>query len=120
MVRRGAREPSCPSRPPPPACTCARTYALVRDALSLSLCVCGQSITEYNGASVVAMRGRQCVAIAADLRLGVRGQTVATNFQKIFPMGDRLYLGLAGLATDVQTLSVPNHAHTYGRTSALV
>lgn len=27
------------------------------------------------------------------------------NFQKIFPMTDRIYLGLAGLATDVQTLA---------------
>ena len=63
-----------------------------------------QSITEYNGAAMVAMVGKNCVAIAADLRLGVRGQTVAMNFQKVFPMGDKLYLGLAGLATDVQTL----------------
>uniref|UniRef100_A0A8I5ZRG0 Proteasome subunit beta type-3 n=1 Tax=Rattus norvegicus TaxID=10116 RepID=A0A8I5ZRG0_RAT len=29
---------------------------------------------------------------------------VTTDFQKIFPMGDRLYIGLAGLATDVQTV----------------
>ena len=50
------------------------------------------------------MQGKNCVAIASDLRLGVRAQTVAMNFQKIFPMGDKLYLGLAGLATDVQTL----------------
>ena len=63
-----------------------------------------QSITEYNGAALVAMSGKNCVAIASDLRLGVRGQTVAMNFQKVFPMGDKLYLGLAGLATDVQTL----------------
>ncbi|XP_027728532.1 proteasome subunit beta type-3 isoform X2 [Vombatus ursinus] len=30
---------------------------------------------------------------------------VTTDFQKIFPMGDRLYIGLAGLATDVQTVA---------------
>ena len=32
-------------------------------------------------------------------------QMVTTDFQKIFPMGDRLYIGLAGLATDVQTVA---------------
>jgi len=63
------------------------------------------SIMEYNGAAMIAMVGKQCVAIAADRRFGVQGQTVSTDFQKIYPMGDRLYLGLAGLATDVQTLA---------------
>jgi 20S proteasome subunit beta 3 len=59
---------------------------------------------EYNGAAIIAMKGRDCVAIAADRRFGVQAQTVATNFQKIFEMGDRLYIGLPGLATDVQTV----------------
>jgi hypothetical protein len=58
----------------------------------------------YNGAAIIAMVGKDCVAIAADRRLGVQGQTVACDFQKIFPMGERLMIGLAGLATDVQTL----------------
>jgi len=63
------------------------------------------SIMEYNGAAIIAMKGKNCVAIAADTRLGVQMQTVSTNFQKIFPMSDKLMVGLAGLATDVQTLS---------------
>lgn len=50
------------------------------------------------------MKGKGCVAIAADRRLGVQLQTVATDFQKIFAVHDQLLLGLAGLATDVQTL----------------
>ena len=58
----------------------------------------------YNGAAIIAMVGKDCVAIAADTRMGVQAQTVSTNFQKIYPMGDRLMIGLAGLATDVQTL----------------
>jgi len=62
------------------------------------------SITEYNGSSIVAMTGEGCVAIAADTRLGVQFQTIDTTFQKIFKMGPRLYIGLAGLATDVQTV----------------
>ena len=63
-----------------------------------------QSIMSYNGGAVMAMRGKNCVAIAADRRFGVQAQMVTTDFQKIFPMGDRLYIGLAGLATDVQTV----------------
>ncbi|NXU04677.1 PSB3 protein, partial [Buphagus erythrorhynchus] len=62
-----------------------------------------QSIMSYNGGAVMAMRGKDCVAIAADRRFGIQAQTVTTDFQKIFPMGQRLYIGLAGLATDVQT-----------------
>jgi len=50
------------------------------------------------------MKGKDCVAIAADRRFGVQAQTVSTDFQKIFEMGPRLYIGFAGLATDVQTV----------------
>lgn len=63
------------------------------------------SILAYNGAAVVAMKGKDCVAIASDLRFGIQAQTVAMDFQKVFEMGPRLYIGLAGLATDVQTVS---------------
>lgn len=54
----------------------------------------------------MAMRGKNCVAIAADRRFGIQAQMVTTDFQKIFPMGERLVIGLAGLATDVQTVWV--------------
>mmetsp|Transcript_17115 Transcript_17115/g.38533 ORF Transcript_17115/g.38533 Transcript_17115/m.38533 type:complete len:192 (+) Transcript_17115:545-1120(+) len=50
------------------------------------------------------MAGKDCVAIASDTRLGINMQTVATDFKKVFKMNERLYVGLAGLATDVQTL----------------
>uniref|UniRef100_A0A8C2SQ68 Proteasome subunit beta n=1 Tax=Coturnix japonica TaxID=93934 RepID=A0A8C2SQ68_COTJA len=63
------------------------------------------SIMSYNGGAVMAMRGKNCVAIAADRRFGIQAQMVTTDFQKIFPMGERLYIGLAGLATDVQTVA---------------
>ncbi|KAJ8314101.1 hypothetical protein KUTeg_008662 [Tegillarca granosa] len=62
---------------------------------------------EYNGAAIIAMKGKNCVAIAADRRFGVQAQTVGTNFQKIFEMGPRLFIGLPGLATDVQTVFGP-------------
>lgn len=38
---------------------------------------------EYNGGSVVAMVGKDCVAIASDLRLGNQAMTIATNFEKV-------------------------------------
>lgn len=50
------------------------------------------------------MVGKDCVAIACDLRLGLQALTVSNNFPKIFQYGDT-FLGLTGLATDVSTVS---------------
>lgn len=44
-----------------------------------------QSILAYNGGSVVAMKGKNCVAIATDLRFGVQAQTITTDFEVTFP-----------------------------------
>lgn len=63
------------------------------------------SILGYNGGVVMAMKGKDCVAIASDRRFGVRGHTVAMDFEKIFEMGPNLYVGLPGLATDTITVS---------------
>ncbi|KAF3225228.1 proteasome core particle subunit beta 3, variant 2 [Orbilia oligospora] len=43
------------------------------------------------------------IAIACDLRLGQQALTLSNNFPKIFNYGD-VFLGLTGLATDVQTM----------------
>lgn len=50
------------------------------------------------------MVGKDCVAIASDRRLGVQLTTVAMDTTRIFPMHEKLYLGLTGLQTDVATL----------------
>jgi 20S proteasome subunit beta 3 len=63
------------------------------------------SILEYNGSGVIAMAGKNCVAIATDRRLGASAQTVSCNFNRVFEMHDKLVLGLSGLASDVQTIS---------------
>uniref|UniRef100_A0A2I2YCU2 Uncharacterized protein n=1 Tax=Gorilla gorilla gorilla TaxID=9595 RepID=A0A2I2YCU2_GORGO len=63
------------------------------------------SIMSYNGGAVMAMKGKNCVAIAADRHFGIQAQMVTTDFQEIFPMGGWLYIGLAGLATDIQTVA---------------
>lgn len=52
----------------------------------------------------MAMVGKDCVAIACDLRLGLQALTVSNNFPKIFSYGD-VYMGLTGLATDVSTVA---------------
>jgi 20S proteasome alpha/beta subunit len=38
---------------------------------------------DHNGGSVIAMAGKDCVAIASDLRLGAGAMTVAMNFEKV-------------------------------------
>ncbi|KAE8792172.1 Proteasome subunit beta type-3 [Hordeum vulgare] len=50
------------------------------------------------------MVGKNCFAIASDRRLGVQLQTVATDFQRVFKIHGKLYIGLSGLASDAQTL----------------
>ncbi|KAL4840741.1 hypothetical protein H8958_008533 [Nasalis larvatus] len=63
------------------------------------------SIMSYNGGAIMAMKQKNCVAIVEDRHFGIQAQMVTTDFQEIFPMGDRLYIGLAGLVTDVQTVA---------------
>ncbi|KAF3140579.1 proteasome core particle subunit beta 3 [Orbilia oligospora] len=58
---------------------------------------------EADGGACLAMAGKDCVAIACDLRLGQQALTLSNNFPKIFNYGD-VFLGLTGLATDVQTM----------------
>jgi len=59
---------------------------------------------DYNGSAIIAMAGKDCVAIAADRRLGQNLTTIATDFTKIFCLQPKVYVGLSGLATDVQTV----------------
>jgi len=60
---------------------------------------------EYNGGTVVAMVGKQCVAIASDLRFGIQAQTLAMDCPKIWKINDKCFLGLSGLMTDRQTVA---------------
>lgn len=63
-------------------------------------------IFEYNGGAIIAMAGKDCVVVGSDLRLGVQFQTLATDYKKVYRIHDRLIVGLAGLATDAETLYV--------------
>ena len=97
------------SRSPPPAAPVLRNPSFMLAAtsdLAVSLGCFSPQIFEYNGSAVVAMVGKNCFAIASDRRLGVQLQTIATDFQRVFKVHDKLYIGLSGLATDAQTLWV--------------
>lgn len=59
--------------------------------------------SSINGGTAVAMVGKDCVAIASDMRLGSQSLGVSNNFEKIFNY-DHVFLALTGLATDVLTV----------------
>jgi len=59
---------------------------------------------ELNGGSVIAMVGKGCVAIACDTRLGNQALTISSNFEKVFAITPKTYVGLPGLATDTLTV----------------
>ena len=62
-------------------------------------------LPSIDGGACVAMVGKDCVAIACDLRLGMQALTVSNEFPKIFNYASSTYMGLTGLATDVSTVS---------------
>jgi 20S proteasome subunit beta 3 len=51
------------------------------------------------------MKGRNCVAIGMDRRLGAQYKTLSTNFQRVYKMTDKCLTGFIGLAGDIQTFS---------------
>lgn len=63
------------------------------------------SIENYNGGAVVAMTGKECYAIACDRRYGKELGTIGFDYEKCFQMGDRMFLGLGGFVTDIQTVN---------------
>lgn len=68
-----------------------------------------------NGGAAVAMVGKECIAIACDLRLGNQSLGLANNFEKVFQFGSKTFLGLTGLATDViglkETFTLKNNLY---------
>lgn len=58
----------------------------------------------YNGGSLIAMKGKDCVAIASDKYFGSDRSIKSSKFQRIFQFGPKTFVGLCGLATDVKTV----------------
>ncbi|KAL7673631.1 hypothetical protein ACOME3_008484 [Neoechinorhynchus agilis] len=61
-------------------------------------------VFEYNGGICLAMKGKECVGIACDKRYGMRFATVTTDCPKIFEFGPKLFIGMCGLSTDINTV----------------
>lgn len=59
---------------------------------------------QLNGGAVVAMRGKNCVAIASDKRFGSQFQTLSMDHAKLHRVTDKVVLGVAGLGTDTMTV----------------
>lgn len=66
----------------------------------------------YNGGSVVAMVGKDCVAIASDMRLGQQAIGVAHNFEKVCSPGP-----LADARSSPSTTSCTTVSQVLPRTS---
>ncbi|KAM9999960.1 hypothetical protein ACTFIZ_008408 [Dictyostelium cf. discoideum] len=62
------------------------------------------SIMAYNGGACIVMVGKNCVAIASDLRFGIQQQTISNDFPKVYRINDKCFVGISGLVTDAQTL----------------
>lgn len=54
---------------------------------------------------MIAMAGKNCVAIATDTRLSTELMTIDGNFQRVFKVNDKTLMGVSGLGTDVQTFN---------------
>ena len=54
------------------------------------------------GGAMVALGGKNCVALGCDKRFGVQMTTIAMNMVKVFKIQDNILMGLTGLSTDVQ------------------
>ncbi|EDW15834.1 uncharacterized protein Dmoj_GI22558 [Drosophila mojavensis] len=64
---------------------------------------------------VIAMRGKDCVAISTDRRFCLPSYTAGEEFEKIFNLAPRLYIGLTGLQTDILTVQqrLVHRRHAY-------
>ena len=56
-----------------------------------------RSIFEYSGSAIIAMKGKNCGAIASDKRFGIQLTMITPNTEKIFRMSEKVMVGLAGL-----------------------
>ena len=89
---------------PLPSCSAPATAARCRDAASPLRVPPERCRPPPPAPAAVAMAGKECVAIASDLRFGVQLATLATDYKKIYKIHDQLFIGLAGLGSDAETL----------------
>lgn len=61
-------------------------------------------IQTFYGGSILAMTGKDSVAIISDYRLGNGPITVSKNFRRVYRVTDRIYIGLDCFVPDAQFL----------------
>mmetsp|Transcript_38941 Transcript_38941/g.99494 ORF Transcript_38941/g.99494 Transcript_38941/m.99494 type:complete len:202 (-) Transcript_38941:589-1194(-) len=59
---------------------------------------------DYNGGSIIIMGGKNCFAIASDLRFGLDNFTKGHATPKIFKIHEKLFIGMIGLFGDISTI----------------
>mmetsp|Transcript_29843 Transcript_29843/g.75110 ORF Transcript_29843/g.75110 Transcript_29843/m.75110 type:complete len:202 (+) Transcript_29843:1125-1730(+) len=59
---------------------------------------------DYNGGSIIIMGGKNCFAIASDLRFGLDNFTKGQKTPKIFKIHEKLFIGMIGLFGDISTI----------------
>jgi 20S proteasome subunit beta 3 len=59
---------------------------------------------ESQGGSVIAMKGKDCVAIASDLGFHSDRYIKGTNTPKVFKIHDKLFIGFSGLLGDISSI----------------
>eukprot|EP01121_Diplochlamys_sp_Union-15-3_P002276 TRINITY_DN1198_c0_g1_i1.p1 TRINITY_DN1198_c0_g1~~TRINITY_DN1198_c0_g1_i1.p1 ORF type:complete len:204 (+),score=34.24 TRINITY_DN1198_c0_g1_i1:98-709(+) len=62
------------------------------------------SILAHNGGAVIAMAGKNCIAIGSDTRYGISAQTLAFDKPKVYQVTETCFVGFPGLLTDAQTV----------------
>jgi len=56
------------------------------------------------GGCILAMKGKNCVAIASDTGFHGERYIIGTNTPKVFKIHDKLFVGLSGLLSDVSSI----------------
>nr|UXY87243.1 structural maintenance of chromosomes 2 [Cryptomonas sp.] len=59
---------------------------------------------DYNGGCVIVMGGKNCIAIASDLRFGNKQFTNSCNTPRIFKINKKLFIALSGLLGDISSI----------------
>ncbi|KAL0232133.1 hypothetical protein PCE1_003129 [Barthelona sp. PCE] len=74
-----------------------------------------QNPMEINGGAMMAMTGKSCIAIGYDSKIGNNAEFLGKDFERVFRINDECYYGLAGMASDVQTLhsTMKFHSNLY-------
>ncbi|CAM9440606.1 unnamed protein product [Heterosigma akashiwo] len=79
-----------------------KALALILAALAVR--VRCQTPFDMNGGSVLAMAGKNCVAVAVDKRFGVGPQMIDSSAKRVIKIHNKLLTGLGGFDSDVQTI----------------